>query len=63
MEYEWIFEEGVVYGNLFSFRFCVLAAFYHAGDINGQLENELWVIQLISTIREVDAVKVISYKV
>ena len=62
MEYEWIFEEGVGYGYFF-FRFCVLVAFYHAGDINGHLENELWVIQLISTIRKVDAVKVTSYKV
>ena len=48
---------------IFFFKFFVLVAFYHAGDINGHLENELWVIQLISTIRKVDAIKVTSYKV
>ena len=43
--------------------FCVLVAFYRAGHINEHLENELWVIQLISAIRKIDIIKVISYKV
>lgn len=62
MEYEWIFEEGVVYDYSF-LGFYVVVVFYHAGDINRRLGNEAWVIQLISTLRKIDAIKVISYKV
>ena len=39
MEYEWIFEEGVVYDYSF-LGFYVVVVFYHAGDINRRLGNE-----------------------
>ena len=39
MEYEWIFEEGVVYGSFCFLGVCILVAFYRADDIHEHLEN------------------------